>query len=184
MPNRAVLLFTALETAALAVWLALTPTHPVLAIAVLALGLFLEHTVSLNNFMLMGTKAGLGKLFKLHGQESLEVAGFSITESLIWALWLALTVVNPVLAGAALLLLMWAQHNLELNTFLDLPILGKLFRGAAFGFTALETAAGIGWLALTQNGLPIPAVAVLFGGLLLEHMRQGKVLEQLDAPST
>lgn len=160
---------SAIETVGVAVWkallagvtLALTG-NGLLAVGVLAVGFVLEHIVSYA-FKNPGVRVPL-----------LRILGVAGVETVIWAGWLALTAVDPILAAIVLFVGLFLGHALEQNTTRNCDgFLTMLLRAETLPFTAIETVTAVGWLALAQSGPYLPngliANLVLFLGLQIEH---------------
>lgn len=150
-------LFTAVETAALAGWLALTDTMAVLSVVILLVGLFVEG--------LINAKVVAGDFFPNPGSQAL----VAVTETVFWVVWLAIWMSSPVVATVFLFGTMAVQHAAEDSLARGRPLLGNLLNADVLPHTAVEVVAATVWLVLVQVGLGIPALVVLFAGLLVEH---------------
>ena len=160
---------SAIETVGVAAWNALLAGvtfaltgNGLLAVGVLAAGFILEHIVSY--------------AFKNPGERLpiLRILGVAGVETVTWAGWLALTMMDPILAAIVLFVGLFLGHALEQNTTRNCDgFLTRLLRAETLPFTAIETATAIGWLALAQSGPYLPnglsANIVLFVGLQIEH---------------
>jgi hypothetical protein len=152
-------IFTVIETAALAGWLKLTSSGSLLAFILLLVGLILEHIRS--------SKLRRGSV------DQISVGAVSLVEAVTWAGWLMLTSLSSYLAGVALFIGLAAGHVLETNMLKKQPLFTNFFKSfknkLILSTTGIETAVGIVWLSLTLAGNPLLAIAVLFGGLFIEH---------------
>jgi hypothetical protein len=98
----------------------------------------------------------------------LRILGFTAVETAGLSLWLALAHGASYVAAAVLFAFLLVEHILNVNTALKAP-LGNLDRlGGILGFTAVETAAWVAWLAVVP-GSPSLAAVILAALLLLEH---------------
>lgn len=172
--------FTAIETAALAGWLRFVRGEPLLSTAVaiglgiLVVGLFVEHIltdVAVN---------GLHFSFPFGS-----IIAFSLSETVLWAIWLQLAEVVGGLVGlgaafAVLFVLLIPQHTIEDNVLQATDPLGDLVDLNTAGFSFIEAAGATVWLALVlRPGLiggsvagidaALIGVAVLAVSLFVEH---------------
>jgi len=143
--------FTLVETVTLAVWLALVRDAPTLSTiaaigaGVLVVGLVVEalvNTVVVNGF----------------GEFPLDdIALFSVTEAIIWIVWLGVAETvgglrGVAVAGVALFVLMLPQHSIEDNVLRGRPLFSNVLEGGTVVFTLVETVGGTVWLALVFGG--------------------------------
>lgn len=157
-----------IETVGLVVWLALAMAgSPLLGAGVLFGTLVLEHFVAYK-------AANPNRLFP----PKLKLVIASLAETVIWVGWLMIAAFNPLLALLVLFVALYVQHNAEVNILTNRPTFSKLLSTRVAGFTAYEAIGGAIWLQLALNTNPILAVVVLFGFMLLEHRRQGQVVEE------
>jgi hypothetical protein len=144
---------TIIEYATLAGWLLLVLAgQPVLAIAILAGGLLLEHIAAL---VLKGISPVL-----------VRAAMLGLLETVVWAVWLVLTESQPVAAVIVLFTGLLAGHILERNILNGLPLHSLANVSRLLDFTALETIAGVVWLSVGG----IVGNVVLLAGLFVEHL--------------
>ncbi len=170
--------FTVLELVALLAWMANSATSPILAAGILIVGLFLEHIVALNDFKGV---TNFVKLFNPKGLPITKLAIASVSEAIVWILWLMVALELPILGAVILLVGIYLQHNAEINIFIGAPTFEKFLSSRVLGFTALEVGAGIAWLVLiSMDGLlfKILGPLVLTVGLYYEHIGQGKALKE------
>lgn len=172
--------FTAIETAALAGWLRFVRGEPLLSTAVaiglgiLIVGLFVEHIltdVAVN---------GLHFSFPFGS-----IIGFSLSETVLWAIWLQLAEVVGGLVGlgaafAVLFVLLIPQHTIEDNVLQATDPLSDLVDLNTAGFSFIEAAGATAWLALVLRpgliggsvagiGAARIGLAVLAVSLFVEH---------------
>ena len=95
----------------------------------------------------------------------MKVLGFTLIEVVTLAAWLALTVVQPVVAIVVLLAGLIAEHlvSFRVKNGVRAPL------GPVAVIAAIETGTWAGWLALTFIN-PIVAAIVLFVGLNIGHV--------------
>jgi len=168
--------FTILELAALLGWMARFDSAPYsIAIIILVVGLFLEHIVALNDFR---GATSLKRLFSIRNLPLLKLAFASISEAVVWILWLLVASGSPVTGAVILLVGIYLQHNAEINIFIGAPTFSKLLSGRVLGFTITEVISGVGWLVLIGIGQPVFGAVFLAFGLLSEHMGQGDALRK------
>lgn len=159
--------FTAIETAALAVWLVLVADAPAVSqaaaigLGVLFVGLLVEHVltdVAVNGVDLsFPVRAGIF---------------FSATETALWALWLVIAervagLEGFLVAGVVLAVLLVLQHSIEDNALRGRGLFSRLLNGGTFGFSVLEAAGATAWLVFVQRpDLVEPRLAEFgFGGV-------------------
>lgn len=172
--------FTAVETAALATWLRFVRDAPVVSTAVaiglgvLLVGLFVEHV--LTDAAVNGLDLDLPVA---------PVVGFSVSETVLWAVWLRIAEVVGGLAGFAVAfvvlgVLLVPQHTVEDNVLRGSPLFGDLVDLDTVGFSLIEAAGATVWLVLvlrpdlvggTLGGVDAAVVglAVLAVALFVEH---------------
>lgn len=143
--------FTAVETVTLGVWLALVreaPTVSTMALVgagILLVGLVVEaliNTVVVNGFG--GIRPGA-------------IATFSVTETLIWVVWLVVAeriggLDGVAVAGVVLFALMLPQHSIEDNALGGRPLFSEVLHLGTAVFTFVEALGGTVWLALVLRG--------------------------------
>lgn len=180
--SRGLVTLNTLETIGIVAWLALvTMATPMvgLGIGILFAFFLLEHVVAYNNFYEHSS------LYKFSGTPWPKLVLISILETVVWVAWLYLIPISLLASIAVLLVGLQIHHVAELNVFLHRSIFKDFIDVAdkSFGFTVTETVTGIVWrlLAIASSGvLNILAVIVLFVGLLFEHNKAAKVLDELE----
>lgn len=163
-----ILVFTAIETAALALWLGLFLEEMALtALVILAFGLIGEHFISFAN-----SKASTGSA------RLAQIIGVSLSEALIWAVWFFIAISSPLIAFLALVGLMLIQHLVERNLFLGKSAFdfGDITR--VINFTLIEALGATIWFILVELGMPLYGILVLAVALLVEHIIQVKRLKE------
>ena len=101
----------------------------------------------------------------------------TLTEIIIWIIWLWLAdEVNFWLAGAVLMILMVAEHSMEMALLKKDRFWKYVGNPRTIFFTIMEVGGGMGWLYLVREGEPFWGAIVLIIGLSLEHILQGRQL--------
>lgn len=101
----------------------------------------------------------------------------TLTEIIIWIVWLWLAdEVNFWLAGAVLMVLMLAEHSMEMALMKKDGFWKYVGSTRTIFFTVMEVAGGMGWLYLVREGEPLWGALVLITGLSIEHVLQGRQL--------
>lgn len=164
--------FTVVEVAALAIWLALVrpdtgafqadTTSLVIGLAVLAGGITIEHLLSYNVI-------NRRPLLKLSGLPVGRKFVVSVIETGIWALWLILADLNALAAALVLAVLLIFEHTFSDNVFRDRGIFARLVDVRTVGFSIIEAAGAALWLVLVDADQPIVGVAVLLITSFVEH---------------
>lgn len=184
-------LFTGVETVALVVWLALVegvavegvpvvPRAAAIGLAVLIVGLFVEH------FLTDLAVNGLDLSFPVGS-----AAFFSVTEGVLWAVWLGVAdrvggLDGLLAAGVVLAVLLVPQHTIEDNVLRGEGLFSRLLDFGTVGFSVVEAAGATVWLLLVRRGGLLEAplaeaglgtvdpavvgVGVLAVALFLEHL--------------
>jgi len=145
--------FTLVETLALGFWLTLVEGAPLISAAsavglgVLTVGLVLEHV--LTDATVNGLSASA-----LPGRQ---VVAVSVSESLLWALWLGVAeqlggVDGILVAGAVLAVLLVPQHTVEDNVIRDVGPFASVVDLGTTGFSLVEAAGATVWLLLVFEG--------------------------------
>lgn len=143
--------FTIVETITLGLWLLLVRDAPTLSTAaaigalVLLVGLIIEalvNTVVVNGF---------GE-FRLGA-----ITTFSVTEALIWIVWLGVAerfggLTGVGIAGIVLFVLMLPQHSIEDNALRGRGLFSNLLESGTALFTLVEALGGTVWLAFVFRG--------------------------------
>jgi len=161
--------FSAVETAALALWLSIL--GPV-GLLIMDIGLSIEHWMSYN------TNRGK-KLFNLKDVPFGKIIAFSTSETAIWALWLLVFQAYGFIAGAIFLTaLLIPQHKIELNVVEKKPFFHQLLSGRTVVISAIEGIGGTLWGAVAQQAGTIAekvaAVLVLLIVMQVEHEEQAE----------
>lgn len=172
--------FTAVETAALAIWLRFVRDEPTMSTAaaiglgVLAVGLILEHIltdVAVNGFNLELPLVAIVIL--------------SVSETLLWAIWLEVAdlvggINGFVIAFVVLAILLVPQHTVEDNILQGRGLIDDVINLNTAGISLIEAAGATVWLALVLRpdligGMVLGFEAALVGfgilavSLLVEH---------------
>lgn len=143
--------FTVVETVTLGVWLALVRDEPsvstmaLVGAGILLVGLVVEaliNTVVVNGFG--GIRLGV-------------IATFSVTETLIWIVWLLVAeriggLAGVAVAGVVLFVLMLPQHSIEDNALGGRALFSDVLHLGTAVFTFVEALGGTVWLALVLRG--------------------------------
>jgi hypothetical protein len=145
-------LFTGVETIALGVWLALVQDASlvsqasVVGLSILAGGLVLEHF--LTDLAVNGLDASIP------GGEAIT---FSLTETALWALWLAVAeaiggIRGILVAGILLAVLLVPQHTIEDNVLRGRDLDATLLDLNTLDFSVIEAAGATAWLVFVVRG--------------------------------
>lgn len=161
-------IFTLVETVALATWLAVVRgaanTGSMIAgLAVLAVGFTVEHILAYNVIHGRG-------LLDLRGVPIAQKAVVSVIETGIWAVWLVLTDLNPIVAAVVLAGLLIVEHTLSDNVFKGKGLFSRLIDGRTIVFSLIEAVGAAIWLALVVANLAIVGIIVLLGASFVEHL--------------
>ena len=172
-----VITFSIVETAGLAIWLALVlgtlgffQASNLVAFVVLFVFLEIEHLFSYN------TAHGKG-LFNFSGVPILKLLGISLSESIVWVVWLQIFNAAGVAVVAVFLSLIFIpQHKIELNVIEGRPVFQGLLAGRVVGFSIVEGVGSSVWgkLAMGGSGQGVLGIVVLLVTLLVEHFIQVK----------
>lgn len=143
--------FTLVETVTLGVWLVLVRDAPALSrIALLGAGVLVVGLVveALINTVVV---TGLGRL------PLGAITAFSVTEALIWILWLGVAerlggLTGVAVAGVVLFVFMLPQHSIEDNVLRGRGALSDLIEPGTVVFTVVEALGATVWLALVFRG--------------------------------
>jgi hypothetical protein len=111
----------------------------------------------------------------------------TLSEVLIWILWLALAdgeiaaiaaapATNMAVAGVVLMVLMTIEHSVEMGALKRTNPLAYVTSPSTLLFTFMEVAGAVGWLALVRADRPLLGALVLLVGLSIEHVLQGSDL--------
>jgi len=158
-----IILFSVIEVVGLAGWLALADVgQVVIGILVLLLGLIVEHIVT-DNFLHKRS------LFNLNKLPLGQIATFSALETGIWASWLLLWEIHPVLATVFLFSALVIEHTISKNVHERRGLFDKIVEVAVVPHTIVETVACDGWLILVRSAQPILGVIFLLVGSIVEH---------------
>ena len=164
--------FTIIEAAALAAWLALVRSDAgiyqvstgslVAGLAVLAIGFTIEHIVAYNVIHNRG-------LLEIVGAPVGKKAVVSLIETVIWALWLVLADLNAIVAALVLTGLLILEHTLSDNVFKGRDIFSKLLDVRTIGFTLIEAVGAAIWLALVEVNMAVLGIVILVVASFIEH---------------
>ncbi|WP_276260257.1 hypothetical protein [Haloglomus litoreum] len=141
-----VAVFTIVETLTLGIWLALVRDAPTLSrLALVGAGILLAGLVL---EALINTVVVNGFSFRLGA-----IATFSLSEALIWILWLGVAerlggLTGVGIAGVVLFVLMLPQHSIEDNVLRGRGLFSSLVTPGTALFTFVEALGGTVWLAL------------------------------------
>jgi len=157
--TRGIIIFTIVEALTLIGWLSINVA--VLAAVVLFGGLLIEHIVSWNcknNVRLTNLNVPFGPIIVV-----------AAVETVAWSLWISAA--DPWVGAATLAVLLLIGHALELNVVNSLPLFkdygGRLVK--SLDITAIETIAGVLWLALVMEGQEALGAGILAVLLFVEH---------------
>jgi len=156
--------FTLVETVTLGLWLTLVAGASVISAAsavglgVLTLGLVLEHVLT------DATVNGLTVDVLPGGQ----VLGVSISEALLWVLWLGVAqrlggVDGILVAGALLAVLLVPQHTVEDNVLRGVSSFDTVVDLGTAGFSVLEALGATVWLLLVFEGEQFSGLLAVLG---------------------
>jgi len=117
----------------------------------------------------------------------------TLTEVLIWILWLALAdgqiawldvgfLENTLLAGGVLMVLMLIEHSVEMAGLRQRSPLEYMTNGNTIFFTLMEVLGAVGWLYLVRTDRPVLGAICLLVGLSIEHVLQGSELRPEEDP--
>lgn len=143
--------FTIVETVTLGIWLALVQDVPTLStIAIIGAGILFVGLVieALINTVVVN---GFGD-FPLGA-----IATFSLTEALIWIVWLLIAeqlggLTGVGIAGIVLFVLMLPQHSIEDNVLRGRGLFSNVLELGTAVFTFVEAVGGTVWLAFVLQG--------------------------------
>ena len=111
-------------------------------------------------------------------QTALGLIAITLTEILIWVLWLWLADdVNFWLAAGVLLVLMLGEHSWEMSLVKKTKPLSYVTDRKTIFYTLIETAGGVAWLWLVRDGEPLWGGLILLAALSVEHVLQGSQLK-------
>lgn len=175
-----VAVFTAIETAALAIWLGFVQGEPTVSTAaaiglgVLIVGLTIEHILTAVAVNGLSVNLRFGAIVIL-----------SVSETILWGIWFEVSdivggVTGFIIAFVVLAVLLVPQHTLEDNILQGRDLLSDIINLGTVGFSLVEALAATVWLALVlQPGLvggsianvdaAIVGLGVLLLGLFIEH---------------
>ena len=156
--------FTLVETLALGLWLTLVESAAVISAAsavglgVLAFGLVLEHVLT------DATVNGVTASALPDGQ----VVGLSVSEALLWVLWLGVAerlggVDGILVAGALFAVLLVPQHTIEDNVLRDADPFQSVIDIGTLGFSVVEAVGATVWLLLVFEGAQFRGVLATVG---------------------
>ena len=174
---------TAGEFAALFYWLRLLEAgQPWMAAGVLWIGFSVERiAVALWIVFVYTPKDAAAPPRPPLWKSALTLIAITVSEVLIWVVWLALARSSGHLAaGAVLMALMLAEHSVEMSLIKRTPPFAWVTNGNTIFFTVMEVLGGMAWLYLTWNGQPVAGAAALLIGLSVEHVLQGSQLKPAE----
>lgn len=152
---------------------------PIIANAFLWAGFIIERSAVLYWVRTVHNPAsGIANVNYPFWQQALRIFGVTITEVLIWIIWLFLAgKFGHVAAGAALFVLMQLEHSWEMSLVKGTSIWSYIGNTRTLIFTVAETLGGIGWLYYVLDGQHLIAGLILFIALSIEHVIQGGTLK-------
>lgn len=163
-----ILLFTVIEVETLIIWLFVArEVNQILAIAILFVGLLLEHIVQYNIISLRG-------FFNLNSFPILSVGTFTLLETFIWVVWLLLSGYSLVIAGAFLFAGLIIEHTGADNVFKAwiLSTFKPLVKIETIGFILIEALGGTLWLFFVLDEKILLGIGVLSVGSITEHIQE------------
>jgi hypothetical protein len=112
----------------------------------------------------------------------------TLTEVLIWILWLALAdgqiawfdfgfIGSMIFAGIVLMVLMLIEHSVEMAGLKRQSPLIYMKKGSTIFFTFMEVIGAVGWLYFVRIDMPVVGALCLLIGLSIEHVLQGSDLK-------
>ena len=160
-------IFTIVEGVTLVTWLALVRGQAnigliIAGLAVLVVGFIIEHLLAYNVIHERG-------LLDLRGAPVGQKAVVSVIETGIWALWLALTGLNAIVAAVVLAGLLVVEHTLSDNVFKGRGLFSRLVDRRTIVFSLIEAVGAAIWLALVQANLAIVGIVILVVASFVEH---------------
>ena len=160
--------FTLVETLALGLWLTIVVGEPVISgaaavgLGVLTLGLILEH--ALTDATINGLSADI-----VPGRR---VVAVSISEALLWVLWLGVAeqlggVDGIVVAGVLFAVLLVPQHTVEDNVLRGARPFASVIDLGTLGFSIVEAVGATVWLLLVFESGEVAGLldSIGFGGV-------------------
>ncbi|MDA2927951.1 hypothetical protein MYX78_12110 [Acidobacteria bacterium AH-259-G07] len=113
---------------------------------------------------------------------SLRLLGITLSEIIIWIVWLTLADgVSHLLAGLVLGILMLVQHSVEMSILKRKKPFAYVTSPKTIFFTLMETLGGAAWLYFVRDGQVLRGGALLLIGLSIEHIVQGSALKPRQA---
>jgi hypothetical protein len=117
--------------------------------------------------------------------------GITFTEILIWVLWVAMAdgaipmiafdpTTNFVLAAVVLMILMQAEHSVEMAALKEKKWVTFFSDPKTIFFTFMEVAGAVAWLYMVRTDRPILGAVFLLVGLSIEHVLQGSDLRPAE----
>jgi len=146
-----ILTFTGVETAALAIWLAVVDGASIASVTIvvgfgiLVLGLGVVHV--LTDLAVNGLDLTV---------PTRTVVGLSVSEAILWGVWLAIassatSIDGFVLAGTVLAVLLVPQHTVADNALGGRPPFSSLLEPGTFGYSAVKSAGATVWLLFVRH---------------------------------
>ena len=106
------------------------------------------------------------------------IIAVTLSEILIWILWLYIAREFGHLLGAVVLMvLMQIEHSAEMSFVKKKGLFHYMLDGRTLFFTFMEVLGAVVWLYLWDNGEPVWGMVALFIGLSIEHVLQGGQLK-------
>lgn len=144
-------------------------------------------------------------VYRERGQKPARVPGLLLTvvallaitlsEISIWILWRAMAdgqiawlsvgpAANVVIAAVVLMMLMQAEHSVEMGALKGRKPWAFLGNPSTIFFTFMEVGGAVAWLIFVRNGQPLLGGICLLVGLSIEHVLQGSDLRPEPATTT
>ncbi len=115
-------------------------------------------------------------------QKSTRLLGVTLTEIIVWMVWLWIAdTVNMGLAAAVLMVLMLAEHSMEMALLKKDRFWKYVGNPRTIFFTVMEVAGGVGWMYFVRRDEALIGAVILLLGLSIEHVLQGSQLRPDEA---
>ena len=105
----------------------------------------------------------------------LQLIGVSISETILWIIWLFLSQINLIVGIVFLTGTMLIQHTIEKNIFDGLKPFNTLFQKIVIPHTIIEGIGAFIWFIAIISGKPIIAIVLLSLFILVEHIQQANL---------
>lgn len=177
---------TAGEWAALYLWLKFQDQDRMLVANVVLWAGFLVERISVILWLryVYRPKEGVAAREVSAVQAGFGIVLITLSEIVIWIAWLRLADdVSFWLAAFVLLILMQAEHGVEMSLVKKTKAFAYFTNTRTAFFTLMEVAGAVGWLYLVRHGEPTWGALVLLVGLSIEHVLQGSQLKPDEGPS-